>query len=369
MKGYLKYILFFIVILLSIFWLGGFFSKKILTQEIKQEEKLVQGLEIGKVEKLEQVESTYVATMVAGKRAEISSKLIGSVVSIEVKEGDCVKRGKLLVRIDAKDVQSQVQALEKQKEQAEFAYRSAMAHYEAIKKTYDRYSKLLKEGAVTQQEFDQVKAQFESAEAQVKQAMAGVKAIEYQKSAVASNLSYANIVAPFDGCVVSKMVDVGDLATPGQPLIIFEGGPYKVEAHLPEMFLEKIEIGNKLKVAVGEKILEGRVVEKSNSIDPTSRTFRIELAIPSDGLRSGMLAKVFIPQAKSTLLIPKSAVVKRFDFTGVWVVREDNTLELRFVKLGEEIGDKVEILSGLKEGERIIVGGVERACEGCKIGG
>lgn len=369
MRSYIKYALFALVLILGILWLGGFFSKRILTKEVKQEEKVVQGLEIGKVERLAQGESAYLATVVADKRAEISTKLMGTVISVNVKEGDCVGKGSLLVRIDASEVQSQVQALEKQKEQADFAYRSALANYNAVKKTYDRYSKLLKEGAITQQEFDQIKAQFESAEAQLNQAMAGIKAVEFQKNAVASNLSYANITAPFYGCVVSKMVDVGDLAVPGQPLIVLEGRPYKVEAHLPERFIERIKVGDILKVAAGDKIFEGKVIEKSDSIDLTNRTFRVKLAVSSDGLRSGMLTKVLIPETKNVLLIPKSALVRRFDFVGVWVVREDSTLELRFVKLGEEVGDKVEVISGLKEGERVVVGGVEKACEGCRVGG
>jgi len=369
MKAYAKYALFAIVMLLSILWLGGFFVSKLSTKEVAKEVKVVEGLEIGKVEKSQQRENEYIATVVADKRAEISSRLMGKVVSVNVKEGDCVNAGRLLVKIDATDVQSQVQALEKQRQQAEFAYQSAMAHYEAVKKTYDRYSKLLKEGAITQQEFDQVKAQFESAKAQLEQAKAGVEALTFQKSAVAHNLSYANLTAPFGGCVVSKMVDVGDLAIPGQPLLILEGGPYKLEAHLPERFIDKVNVGDSLKVMVGDQLLNGKVVEVSKAIDPASRTFRVKLSLPSGNFRSGALARILIPEEREVLLVPKSAVVRHFDFTGVWVVKEDNTLEFRYVKLGEEMGNMVEVLSGLKEGERIVIGGTERACEGCKVGG
>jgi len=369
MKGYLKYILFLVVILLSILWLGGFLRERIPTKEVVQEVRLIEGLEIGQVERLEQIDYAYTGTVVADKRAEVSSRLMGRVVSVSVKEGDCVGAGRLLVSLDARDIQSQVQAFEKQKEQAEFAYKSAMAHYEAIKKTYERYLNLLKESAITQQEFDQIKAQFESAKAQLEQARAGVEAVELQKNALAHNLSYANISAPFAGCVVSKMVDVGDLAVPGQPLIILESGPYKVEVFLPERYIKKVKVGDSFKVAVDGRVLEGKVVEVSGAIDPATRTFKVKLSIPSDGIRSGMLASVFIPEKGPVLLVPKSAIVKHFDFTGLWVVKEDNTLELRFVKLGEEINDKVQVLSGVEEGERIVINGVEKACQGCKVGG
>lgn len=82
-----------------------------------------------------------------------------------------------------------------------------------------------------------------------------------------------------------------------------------------------------------------------------------------------MYGSLLIPEKVEALLVPESAIVRRFDFTGVWVVKPDNTLELRFVKLGERRGNKVEVLSGLKEGERIVIQGIEKACEGCRVGG
>ncbi len=369
MRGYIKYIAFFVVIFLSILWLGGFFSKKIPTNEVAKEVKVVQGLIIRPVEKLDYVETPYVGHVVADQRAEISTRIMGRVLEVYVKEGECVRAGRLLVKVDASDVQAQVDAIEHQRIQAEKAYESALAHYEAVKKTYDRYAALLKQSAITQQEFDQVKAQFESARAQVEQAKASIEALKAQKSAISSNLAYANLTAPFDGCVVLKNVDVGDLAMPGQPMLVLEKAPYKVEAYLPERFLGKVKVGSTLRVEVDGKVFEGRVVESGVALDPSSRTFRIKLLVPSSGLFSGKLARVLIPQEQKVIMVPQSAIVKRFDFTGVWVVKEDNTLELRFVRLGDSIEDKVQVLSGLKEGERVVVEGIERACEGCKVGG
>jgi RND family efflux transporter MFP subunit len=170
------------------------------------------------VERLDYVETPYIGQVVADQRAEISSRIMGRVLKVYVKEGECVKAGRLLVSIDESDVQAQVNAIEQQRKQAEKVYESALVQYEAVKKTYERYSALLNQSAITQQEFDQVKAQFESAKAQVEQAKAGIEALKAQKSAIVSNLAYANLTAPFDDCVVQKNVDVGDLAVPGQPL-------------------------------------------------------------------------------------------------------------------------------------------------------
>ncbi len=372
MKGWIKYAIFLLIILAMVVWLGGFLSKKEKPGEIAQEPKLVEGITTGAVEKLPETLSPYTGQIVAKDRVEISTRIMGKVKQVFVREGDSVKTGQILLSIDAEDIQAQVEAVQQQVAQAEQALRSATANYEAVKKTFERYSALLKEGAITQQEFDQVKAQFEAAKAQVEQAKAGIRAAQSQRQAVASNLKYASITSPVGGYVVQKMVDPGDLAVPGHPLLVVEAPPYLFEAFLPERFMGRVKVGQEYYVNVSglESPLKGKVVEVSQSLDPATRTFRVKLKLEGgEGLRSGMYASMLIPEKVDVLIVPESAIVRRFDFTGVWVVRPDNTLELRFVKLGERRGDKVEVLSGLKEGERIVIQGIEKACEGCKVGG
>lgn len=368
----LKYAVFVLTMAVIVLWLGGFFFKKEKAGEVAKEGKLVEGIRTERVEVVDTLYTPYTGTVVADKRAEISTRLMGRVRQVLVKEGQYVKEGQLLVVIDAQDIQAQVSAVEKQVEQARHAYSSALANYEAVRKTYERYSALLRDGAITQQEFDQIKAQFESAKAQVEQARAGVQALENQKQAVSTNINYARLTAPFAGYVVFKNVDTGDLAVPGHPLLVIETGPYLFEAFLPERFAGSVKVGQEYQVMVPSlnKSLKGRVVEVSPSIDPATKTFRVKLLLEkAEGLKSGMYANLLLPERVKALLVPERAVVKRFDFTGVWVVKPDSTLELRFIKLGEVRGDKVEVLSGLKEGEQVVVEGLEKACEGCKVGG
>ncbi len=372
MKGWIKYVVFVFIILAMIVWLGGFLSKKEKPGEVAKQIKTVQGITLGTVERLSEVLSPYTGQIVADKRVEVSTRIMGKVKGVFVKEGDSVRAGQILVSVDAEDVQAQADAVGHQISQAEQNLRSAMANYEAVKKTFERYSALLKEGAITQQEFDQIKAQFESAQAQVEQAKAGIRALQSQRQAVASNLKYANITSSISGYVVQKTVDVGDLAVPGHPLLVVEAPPYLFEAFLPERFTGRVEVGQEYEVNIPSlgKSIKGKVVEVSQALDPVTKTFRVKLKLENaEGIRSGMYANLLIPEKVDVLLVPESAIVKRFDFTGVWVVKPDNTLELRFVKLGERRGDKVEVLSGLKEGERIVIQGIEKACEGCRVGG
>lgn len=372
MKGWIRYAVFALIILLMIIWLGGFLSRKEKPGEASQKAGTVQGITLGNVEKLSQVLSPYTGQIVADKRVEISTRIMGRIREVLVREGDSVRAGQLLVSVDAEDIRAQVDALQHQVTQAEQALRSATSHYEAIKKTYDRYSALLKEGAITQQEFDQIRAQFESAQAQVEQARAGIRTAQSQRQAVASNLKYASITSPVSGYVVQKSVDAGDLAVPGHPLLVVEAPPYLFEAFLPERLAGSVEVGQEYEVSLSGsgRNVKGRVVEVSPALDPATRTFRVRVRLEwVEGIRSGMYASILIPEKIEVLLVPESAIVRRFDFTGVWVARPDNTLELRFVKLGEKRGDRVEVLSGLREGERIVIQGIEKACEGCRVGG
>ncbi len=372
MKRYAKYLGFVFVISLVVMWLAGVFEHREKTEEIKPEAKKVSGLKLATVEKTDEVYVYYTGNVVADKIADISTRIMGTVKNVKVKEGDRVRSGQLLMNIDSKDVEAQLKASNEQIRQAEEAYRAAIAQHEATKKTYERYLSLLREQAITQQEFDQIKAKYDASQASLEQAKAAIRASQFQRQAIASNLNYTSLVAPFDGYVVAKNVDVGDIAVPGTPLLIIEKPPYKFEVNLPEVYINRIKLGDSYRVYVDGLSMEinGTVVEIPPSIDPSTRTFKVKLLLDkADGLKSGMYARLLLPEKRKALLVPESSIVRRFDFTGVWVVKPDNTLELRFVKLGEKRGDKLEVLSGLKEGEKIVVEGIEKACDGCRLGG
>jgi len=374
MKTLVKYTVFLVIpIVFIILWLSGVFHKKIHAEEVKREVKTVSGLVIQPVRVVKEVPVEYPGTIVAGDRAEISTRVMGYVVDVKVKEGDFVKKGQTLFVIDPRDVRAQINIMRQRIAQARKNYEAAKANYDAVKKTYERFKKLLKEGAVTQQEFDQVEAQYLAAKAKLQAAKAQIKvAREAYKSALAQ-LSYAEVKAPFDGYVIQKMVDRGDIANPGMPLAVMETKPYKVEVSFPEKYLGEIKVGDTLEVFVEKlgRVFPAKVVEVEPAVDPLSRTFKVKALINGNRVKSGLYVKVYKLEKieEPTVLIPKKAIYKRWDFTGVWVVKPDGTLELRLVRLGREINGYYEVLAGLSPGERIVVEGIERACEGCKVGG
>jgi len=370
-KAYGKYILFVVVILITLLWLSGFFTPKIKSGEIKPQAKKVSGLKVAEVEVVEAIQTPYFGLIQPEGRAEVASRVFGRVERIFVKEGEAVSSGRVLAIIDAEDVKASISAVEAQIRGAEAALRAAKAQYEVEERTFERYEKLLQEKAITPQEYDEVKARYESAKERVKEAEQALKALGYQKSSLSSQLKYTTLRAPFSGTVVEKRVDVGDLAAPGQPLFVLERGPFKVEVEVPEKFWDYLTLNREVNVQLdeeGKEIIKGTVVERSTAINPHSRTFRVKVLLSKqEGVKSGQAVRLLLPEKGKFILIPQKSLYQRNDFTGVFVVRPDGTLELRFVKLGVQRGDKVEVISGLNPHDKIVVEGVERACDGCVL--
>ena len=373
MRGFVKYFLFlFLPVLFIVLWLAGVFHPRIEAKEIEIEGKVVKGLKVGSVEVVNSSPVSFSGTVVPSDRAEVSTRNMGYVSYIGVKEGDFVKKGDLLLRIDPRDTKARIESAKEQVIQAEKRYNMALANYEAVRKTYERYRELLEAKAVTEHEFDMIEAKFKSAKAQLEASRSGVEMAKQNLKVATTNLSYTEVRAPFSGYVVSKLVDIGDIAKPGYPLIIMEKRPFKVEVSLPERLYNRVSVGDELKVYVESlnKWTTARVVEIEPSVNPVNRTFKLKAVIRDKDVKSGFFVKVYLQERiGKTVFIPQKALYKRWDFTGVWVVKENNTLELRFVRTGRKVGDKVEILAGLEGNERIVIEGVERACERCRLGG
>ncbi|NPB05986.1 MAG: efflux RND transporter periplasmic adaptor subunit [Aquificae bacterium] len=374
MRTVLKYLFFLVLpVTLIIMWLAGVFHEKIHAKEVERPAREVTGVKTAPVKAVTEVKVPFSATVTASDRAEVSTRVMGYVVKELVKEGQLVKKGQTLYVIDPRDVKAQTEISRQRIEQARKNYLAAKAGYEAAKKTYERFKKLLKEGAVTQHEFDMVEAQFKAAEARLKAAEAEIKVAQEAYKAATAQLSYVEIKAPFTGYVVQKFADKGDIAAPGHPLLVLEKRPYKVEVSLPEKYQKKVKLGDELEVFVEalKKSFKAKVTELEPAVDPYTRTFKVKALIEGEGLKSGLYAKVYLVEKldKPTVLVPKSAVYRRWDFTGVFVVLPEGIIELRMVRLGREFDGYYEVLSGVEPGEVIIVEGVERACDGCRIGG
>jgi RND family efflux transporter MFP subunit len=286
------------------------------------------------------------------QRATIAAKVMGTIAELPVTLGQRVKAGDLLVKVSAGEISARVLQAQAQLNQA--------------KRDLDRERDLLTKGASTADMVKGLEDRFTMTQAMVREAEV--------------MLGYATVLAPFDGVVARKPVNVGDLAAPGQPLLEIEGTDgFQVEAGIPDSLATRLAIGTSLNVEVptdGTRFA-GQLVELSSAADANARTVPAKISIPAGtAVRSGQYARVQVPGAPiRALLAPAAAVSTLGQMERVFVAVASGSglppvsptdlgrmprpqpvrAVLRLVKTGASRGDRVEILSGLADGERLVL--------------
>lgn len=281
-----------------------------------------------------------VGTVRSKQRAVIEAKVSGRVLQFLVVPGQVVKAGETLAELDVRELQAR---------RAQAAARLEQANREMA-----RSQKLVAGNVTSRQEHEAV-------DAAQKVARAALHEVE-------TLLSYARVTAPFAGVITRKLAEVGDLAMPGKPLMEIEAhGSLRFEADVPEAILDRIEFGDQMSVRIASvaQPFEGRVSEIAPVADAVSRTFQVKLDLPdAKELRAGQFGRLAVPVAETKLLsVPRTSVLKRGQMEMVFVVREE-TATLRLVKTGKVLGERVEILSGLEEGEPVVVGDISALKDG-----
>ena len=288
-----------------------------------------------------------VGTVTARTASTVASKLMGVVRAVNVQEGDMVKQGDLLVTIDQRQVKARLE--------------QALANAENAAKEYRRYQQLLKEQSASQQEFDRAEARYREAQAAVDAARVSQKD--------------AKVQAPYDGRVVAKMINPGDLASPGTPFVTIEQeGLFCTDLLLPERYIQALKMGLGVRVvvpAMNDEEFAGEVGRIVPSADARSRSFQIKVRMPEGpDFKSGMFARVFIPVGGTgRLLIPRSAIVNQGQLEGVFVVDDAQIARFRLVRTGKSFDDQVEILSGLGDGQRYVESVPPTLQDGAKVEG
>lgn len=299
------------------------------------------------------------ATVVARERVEVASRLMGHIRDVAVVEGQAVKAGQRLFTVDPLDVEGQVELARHGVQQAEDALRDAQADY-------DRHANLFKEDVITRQQYEKMKLNRDLAATRLAQAKA-------QLATATGQLRYAAVSAPISGVITRKLADRGDLASPGQPVLVLEStGPKQVETQVPEDVLAGIKPGQVIQVEVDgmERPIEARVARISPAADPVSRTFMVKLDIGTEGMRSGAFARALFPlQPRQAIAIPATALVRRAGIEGVFVLDGEGVARFRMVRSGERRDGRVEIQAGLEAGERYVAEGAERLSSGDRVKG
>ncbi len=307
------------------------------------------------------VPKTVIATgsLEADKSIMISTRMMGWIRKIHVEENQIVIKGDPLISIDDSDLQAK-------KSQAEAGITEAKAVLTNAERMSARFEKLYEEKSVSRQQLDDVLTGRDRAAAGVAMARAGLREVNV-------HLSYLDIVAPADGVIARKMIEEGNMANPGMPLLALESTDrMKVVAHLGEKDISMVKPGDVVKINVTSlnnatfTATLDRVIQSAN---PGSRTYDIETYLDNSDarLKSGMFARVTVPVGeRQAILVPTKAVIKRGQLTGVWIVDTNNTIHLRWIRLGHSQGAQTEVLSGMDGTETVVLSAASPLAEGDK---
>jgi RND family efflux transporter MFP subunit len=287
-------------------------------------------------------------TLQALKQSTVAAQVGGNVVQLAVKAGDRVKAGALLARIDARELQTGMAV-------GEAGVAQAAASLAQAQQNLNRTRELRAQGFISQAALDLAQTQSDAAQASHRQAQAG-------RSQASLTLSFAHVTAPFDAIVLSTQVEAGDLAMPGRPLVtLYAPDRLRAVVQVPLSRAGTARAATTTEVALPDgRLVAPTLRTELPGTDAVSQTVEWRLDLPpaqTTGLTPGQPVQVRFAGGASTagagrLVVPQGAVLQRGELTAVYVAQGERFL-LKAVRLGARQGEGVEVLAGLKAGERI----------------
>jgi len=306
---------------------------------------------------------TLPGTLLGAVEATVYARSNGYVVRWVKDIGSSVKKGDLLAEIAAPEIDQELS-------QAVAAREQAAASADLAKSTADRWKSLRQKDAVTQQDLDERISAYD-------QAAANLAAAEANVGRLRKLSGFNQVVAPFDGIVTRRNVDVGDLVNAGnggtgQALFaVSQTDPLRLYVYVPQMYARQVKVGDSVTVTLAERVGEeyrGTVARTARAIDPVTRTMQVEIRIPNpDGaLITGSYVQVTLPVdvVADALVIPTNVLLFRPEGTRVALVDAAGRVHLSLVKLGTDFGTTIEVLSGLKPSDRVVLNPADSLADG-----
>ena len=302
---------------------------------------------------------TLYGTVTADRSAAVSSRVMANVVAVPARVGQSVAAGDVLVEIDAETTRGQ-------EAQARGALAQARAALSLAERNYERYKALAASGSASPLELDMNRMQYEQAKGAVQQGEGAVEAA----SSVARE---SRVTAPFAGRVAARLVEAGDLAAPGRPLVTVEsatGRRLVVQVPAGTVAASGLKAGQKLSVRIDgvTSDLTGTVVEMSPGADAVAHTYMVTLELAGAPVATGLTGRATLDAAvRSSVLVPESAVLASGGVSLVALKDDAGKARTRVVTTGASQGGKIEILSGLSGGETVLVGLTAPPADGAPV--
>lgn len=286
----------------------------------------------------------------AVRQTAVAAQVAGAVISLEVKAGDVVKAGQVLLRLDARAAEQTAAAGAAQ-------VQAARAAQEVAARDFERQKHLFEKHYISQAALERAESQFKStqAEASAQRAAAG---------AARTQSGFYVVKAPYDGVVSDVTVVLGDMAMPGRALLtLYDPRVLRVSVAVPQMVATRLTAQQPPQVELPGRA-GGRITPVKTqllpTVDPATHTLELRLDLPAglSGASPGMFARAWLPVSRGAdprLYVPTRAVVRRAELSAVYVLGNEGRPLLRQVRLGRIRGDTVEVLSGVSAGERVVL--------------
>ncbi len=314
----------------------------------------------------------------------IAAKTPGAVTEVRVREGDRVRAGDVLVVVDPRQADARLREAEaalaaaRRAAEAARAGRDAAASAAALAEaTGKRYRELFEKEATSRQEYDEVEARRQQAEAERRRAAAAAAAaaagVDRAEAALAQARAAAadtHLRAPYDALVAARLVEPGEHAAPGRPLLRLEKeGGLRVEVHAPESAAAAALPGTAVRVEAEGKNHRGVIEHASPTADPSSRTVLLKIRLPREAaLRPGAYVRVAIPLGEAPrIVVPATALVRQGQLTGLFVLDDSGIARFRLVRIAPLGEDRAVVLSGLTEDVRYVVAPPAGLIDGMRV--
>lgn len=284
----------------------------------------------------------------AVRQSTVAAQIAGQIVELRVKAGDSVKAGQVLARIDPRAAEQALSGSQSQVAEAQANLSNAL-------RSFERSKKLFTQKFISQAGLDQARADYNMAQARVAALQAGAGQASTAKT-------FTVITAPYAGVVAATPVEVGDMATPGLPLVtLFDPAAMRVTATLSQSSLRavKLQIPARVEFPVLKQVVTARQTTLIPLADSRTHTAKLRLDLGEvAGLLPGQFARAyFVTGTARKLVVPEQAVLRRSEVTAVYVLANSNGQgqpQLRQIRVGEASGNGfVEVLAGLRAGERV----------------
>lgn len=315
-------------------------------------------------------EITVGGRMESFRITQLSSRVMGQVKTLNVREGMPVKKGQTLVRIESSDLMAQKMRLLANLDEAKAALNHASINYR-------RFNNLFEQSSATSFELEQAQLQHDISKSRVQQ-------VEYSLSQLEVLIKEANVVSPMDGIVTGVVTEVGMMANPGMPLLTLETtGQLVLKVLIPESEIQFIDLKQKvgIEIPASGKKFDSRIIGFNPSAQASGSQYEFEIEIPnsvdeSKSFKPGMYAHAtFKIEHKPTeklkpsafFTVPKTAMVERGQLIGIYTVSSESKAVLRWIRTGKDMGDRVEVLSGLKPSEPYVLEADSRLFNGALV--